>query len=355
MARRCSVRRGCGWPSDAPRTQTDRRPRGPRNAAAADVRGGVVEFKDYYKVLGVDRNADQKTISQTFRRLARESHPDVNKKKGAEERFKQINEAYQVLGDPARRAKYDQVFDAYQSGGVPWQDLLGRAAHAPGGWSAPGGVTFEVGGVEDLEQLFGRGAGGFSDFFQQLFGGGVGFGRARTRPPEPQRLESAIEIALDDAYRGARLKVTLPEVHRTLDVEIPKGVRSGQTIRLAGAVDGRDLYLKVQIAPHRLFERTDDDLTIEVPVTVSEAALGAEIEVPTLDGKITMTVPAGTQAGRRFRLKGLGMPHARGEGRGDLYVRVKIVVPTGLSARERELFEELRKARHENPRQDLLA
>lgn len=315
-----------------------------------------MEFKDYYKILGVDRGADQKTINQTFRRLARESHPDVNKKKGAEERFKEINEAHQVLGDPAKRAKYDQIFDAYQSGGLPWQDLLGRAARAPGAWSGPGGVTFEVGSAEDLEHLFGRGAaGGFSDFFQQLFGGGGGFGRARTRVQEPQRLESAIEIALEDAYRGARLKVNIPEIHRTLDVEIPKGVRSGQTIRLAGAVDGQDLYLRVQIAPHRLFERTADDLTIEVPVTVSEAALGGEIEVPTLDGRITMTVLPGTQPGRRFRLKGLGMPRPRGEGRGDLYARVRIVVPTGLSARERELFEELRKARHENPRQDLLA
>ncbi|OFX33624.1 MAG: hypothetical protein A2Z07_04430 [Armatimonadetes bacterium RBG_16_67_12] len=314
-----------------------------------------MEFKDYYKILGVDRGADQKTIRQTFRRLARESHPDVNKKKGAEERFKEINEAHQVLGDPAKRAKYDQIFDAYQSGGAPWQDLFGRAARAPGGWSGPGGVTFEVGSAEDLEQLFGRGgAGGFCDFFQQLFGVGGGFGRAR-RVQEPPRLESVIEIALEDAYRGARLKVNIPEIHRTLDVEIPKGVRAGQTIRLAGAAEGQDLYLKVQIAPHRLFERTDDDLTIEVPITVSEAALGGEIEVPTLDGKITMTVPPGTQPGRRFRLKGLGMSRPRGEGRGDLYVRVRIVVPTGLSARERELFEELRKARHENPRQDLLA
>jgi curved DNA-binding protein len=314
-----------------------------------------VEFKDYYKILGVDRNADQKTINQTFRRLARESHPDVNKKKGAEERFKEINEAYQVLGDPAKRARYDQIYDAYRSGGVPWQDLFGRVAGTPGGWGTPGGVTFEVGGIEDLGDLFGRGGlGGFSDFFQQLFGG-VGAGRTRVQPSEPPRLESTIEISLEDAYRGGRVKVPLPELRRTLDVTIPKGVRSGQTIRLAGAAEGRDLYLKVHITPHRLFERSEDDLSIEVPISVSEAALGGEIEVPTLEGTIKMTVPAGTQSGRRFRLKGLGMPRLRGEGRGDLYVRVRIVVPTGLSARERQLFEELRKARSENPRQALLA
>ncbi len=313
-----------------------------------------MEFKDYYKILGVDRQADQKTVSKAFRRLARESHPDVNKRKGAEERFKEINEAYQALGDSQKRAKYDQIYDAYKNGGVPLQDLFGRVAGAQGGWG-PGGVTFEVGNAEDLEQIFGRGgAGGFSDFFQQLFGGAE---RARTaaRTREQPRLESVIQIALEDAYRGGRRKISIPETGRSFDVEIPRGVRSGQTIRLAGAADGQDLFLKVQVAPHRFFDREGDDLTIEVPITVSEAALGGEIEVPTLDGKITMTVPAETQTGRRFRLKGLGMPQPQGGGRGDLYVRVKVAVPTGLTKRERELFEELRAARRENPRQTLLS
>lgn len=316
-----------------------------------------MEFKDYYKILGVDRNADQKAVSKTFRRLARESHPDVNKKKGAEDRFKEINEAHQVLGDPQKREKYNQIYDAYQSGGVPWQDLLGRAAGAPAGWGGPGGVTFEVGGAEDFEQLFGRGAGGggFSDFFQQLFGGLGGFGRTATRAPERPRLESAVEITLEDAFHGARRHMQVPETGRGFDVDIPKGVRSGQTIRLAGAADGQDLFLNVQIAPHRLFERTDDDLSIEVPITITEAALGSEVEVPTLEGRITMTIPSETQTGRRFRLKGLGMPHLRGDGRGDLYIRVKVVTPKGLTRKERELLEELRQLRHENPRQPLLS
>jgi curved DNA-binding protein len=318
-----------------------------------------VEFKDYYQILGVERSADQKTISKTFRRLARESHPDVNKKTGAEDRFKEVNEAYQALGDPQKRAKYDQIYDAYKSGRVPWQDLFGRAAGAPGGYGAPGGVTFEVGNLEDLEQIFGRGGGGFSDFFQQLFGGmgglgGMGgFGRASTRRRERPRLESTVEVTLEDAFQGARRQIHVPELGRTFDVEIPKGVRSGQTVRLAGAVDGQDLFLRVQVAPHRYFERVDDDLTLEVPITFEEAALGGQIEVPTPDGKITMTVPPGTQTGRRFRLKGLGMPHARGEGRGDLYVRVRVVTPTGLTAQEREAFEELRRAQRSNPRQGL--
>jgi curved DNA-binding protein len=321
-----------------------------------------MEFKDYYKILGVDRHADQKTISKTFRRLAREHHPDVNKAKGAEDRFKGLNEAYQALGDPAKRAKYDQLYDAYKSGGVPWQDLLGRMSGQPGWGSGPGGVTFEVGNADDFEQLFGRS--GFSDFFQGLFGGLGGTGGpggpgrpAATRRPRA-RVETTTEIALEEVLHGARRQIQFSGGKR-VDVEIPRGIRSGQTMRLAGAADGRDVFLTVHVAPHRLFERTDEDLHIEVPITVSEAALGGEIEVPTLDGTVKMRVPSETQSGRRFRLKGLGLPKhsAAGgtDGRGDVYVRVKIVVPAGLSEHERKLFEELGKARRENPRAALLA
>jgi curved DNA-binding protein len=311
-----------------------------------------MEFKDYYQALGVDRSADQKAITRAFRRLAREHHPDVSKKKGAEDRFKVVNEAYQVLGDPQKRAQYDQIYDAYKSGGGAWQDLFGRVAGGRS-WAGPGGVTFHVQGAEDLGDLFGAGGGGFSEFFQQLFGGLEGFGgrAAATATRARPRLEAELEIALEDAYHGAHRKVQLTG-GRTLDVEIPRGVRDGQTVRLAGAADGQDVYLRVRLAPHPRFERADDDLTVEVPLAVTEAALGAEIEVPTLDGHVTMTVPAGTQTGARFRLKGLGMPHARGGGRGDLYVRVRVVTPTGLSAKERALFEELRGLRDAHPRQD---
>jgi curved DNA-binding protein len=311
-----------------------------------------MEFKDYYKALGVSRTADQKTVTQAFRRLAREHHPDVSKRRGAEERFKEINEAYQVLGDPEKRSRYDQIYDAYKDGGVAWQDLFGRVAGAPG-WSGPGGVTFHVGGPEEFEQIFGRAAaGGFSDFFQQLFGGLGGFGRAAAaREPRP-RVEASVEVTLEEAYRGARRQVLLPGGKR-IDVEIPRGVRSGQAVRLPGASAGQDVFLRVNVAHHRLFERTEDDLAIEVPLTVSEAALGAEIQVPTPGGKITMKVPPETQTGRRFRLKGLGVPHARGGGYGDLYVRVKVLTPTGLSKRERELLEELQRVRKENPRDGL--
>ncbi len=316
-----------------------------------------MEFKDYYKILGVDRHADQKTISRTFRRLAREHHPDINKAKGAEDRFKELNEAHQVLGDSGKRTKYDQVYDAYKNGGAPWQDLLGHAGGQPG-WGAPGGVTFEVGNAQDFEQLFGRG-GGFSDFFQGLFGGlgGTGGPAATARPRA--RVETAAEISLEEVLHGARRQLQFSGGKR-VDVEIPRGIRSGQTMRLAGAAEGRDVFLTVHVAPHRLFERTNDDLTLELPITVTEAALGGEIEAPTLDGKVKMTVPPETQSGRRLRLKGLGLPRHGVEGagaaqRGDLYVRVKIVVPAGLSERERELFEELGKARQENPRETLLS
>ncbi|MDQ7841179.1 MAG: DnaJ C-terminal domain-containing protein [bacterium] len=313
-----------------------------------------MEFKDYYKTLGVEQGVDQKAVSRAFRRLARESHPDVNKRKGAEDRFKEINEAYQVLSDPARRAQYDQVYEAYKSGGVHWQDVFGRPS---GGRATPGGVTFTVeGGFEDL---FGRGGGsggGFSDFFQQLFGGlggaaGQPHGAARPR----RRTEVPVEITLEEAFGGAQRRIEMPRSGQRVDAVIPRGVRSGQTVRLPGAAGGADLYLKIQILPHRLFERTDDDLTVVLPTTVSEAALGAEIQVPTLEGAVTMRVPPETQNGRRLRLKGLGMPHARGEGRGDLYVKVNVVIPTGLSARERELFGELGGARSEDPRKGLFS
>jgi curved DNA-binding protein len=318
-----------------------------------------VEFKDYYKALGLERGADQKAVSRAFRRLAREFHPDVNKRRGAEDRFKEINEAYQVLGDPAKRAQYDQIYEAYKNGGIPLHDLLGRGAGRQPGWTGPGGFTVTVGSEGDVEELFGR-AGGFSEFFQQLFGGLGGFGPQGAGPKAPARLESTIELALEDSLHGGTRRVDLPAPGRRLEVDIPPGVRDGQTIRLAGAAAGRDVYLTVRIAPHRLFERKNDDLVVEVPVSIPEAALGAQVEVPTLDGKVTMTVPPETQTGRLFRLKGLGMPHAASRGaarpgRGDLYVRVKVVVPTGLSARERELFEGLRKARTDDPRRELFS
>ncbi len=315
-----------------------------------------MEFKDYYRILGVDRTADQKAVSAAYRKLARRLHPDVNKTAGAEEKFKEINEAYQVLGDADRRAHYDQMYDAYQRGGVDWQQAFGRGGYAaPGGWT----VTF---GQEGLEDLLG-GLGGFSDFFKQFFGaefagearrGGVGMDDPPRGRAGRGRAESTIAVTLEEAFAGARksLAVQLNGATRRFDVAIPRGVRSGQTIRLPGALDGRDLYLTVQVQPHPHFQLRDDDVVIEIPVTPSEAVLGATIEVPTLDGKVEMTLPPGTQNGQTFRLRGQGMARRDG-GRGDQLVRVSVVLPARPSAREKQVFEELAKLRKENPRAHL--
>jgi curved DNA-binding protein len=311
-----------------------------------------VEFKDYYKILGVERDADEKAISRAFRKLAREHHPDVNKQKGAEDRFKEVNEAHQVLSDPKKRAQYDQIYDAYKSG-APWQDMFGRGGGGAQAW--PGGWTVTYGDAEDLEGIFGGrgGLGGFSDFFEQLFGRATrGPGRGATATQPRAQLEVVAQITLTEAFHGTRRQVQLPSGKR-VDVDIPKGVRSRQTMRLAGAADGQDVYITVEVEPHPLLERVGDDLTLEVPVTPAEAALGAQVKVPTLDGQIMVTVPAGTQSGQRLRLRGLGMPRARGDGRGDLYVKIRLVVPGKLTDRERELYEALRKAQTEDPRNGL--
>ncbi|MDR7401036.1 MAG: DnaJ C-terminal domain-containing protein [Armatimonadota bacterium] len=312
-----------------------------------------MEFKDYYQILGVDRHADQKTIAAAFRRLARRYHPDINKTREAEEKFKEINEAYQVLGDPERRARYDQMYDAYRRGGVDWQQLFG-APGAPGGWT----VTFGEG--LDLEDLL---AGmGFSDFFARFFGADFLGSRRPGRPGRrrvgvqegaaaPAGPTAAVSITLEEAFAGTRKSVVvhLNGTSRRFDVSIPPGVRDGQRIRLPGALDGQDVYLVVQVQSHPLFVRQDDHILVEVPVTPSEAVLGARIEVPTLDGKVEMVLPPGTQNGQTFRLRGLGMPRREG-GRGDQLVRVKVVLPTDLTPRERQLYEELARLRRDNPR-----
>jgi curved DNA-binding protein len=310
-----------------------------------------MEFKDYYKILGVERTADQKTISQAFRRLAAQYHPDVNKSRGAEERFKEINEAYQVLHDPEKRARYDQIYDAYQRGGVPWEQVF-RGAYQ----QAPGGYTVTFGDLGDLEDLLG---GGFSEFFQQFFGGlGARSGRRRAgrgpsaveevrRGAEARPQASAeLELTLEEAFRGVRKPVTLQVdgTTRRLDVTVPPGVRDGQRLRLGGALDGGDLYLTIRIRPHPVFTRQGDDLLVEVPVSLPDALLGAEVDVPTLEGPVRMQIPPETQNGRTFRLRGLGMPKAGG-GRGDQLVRVRVVLPERLTEEERRFFEEMRRRR----------
>lgn len=326
-----------------------------------------MEFKDYYKILGVERSADQKAISQAFRKLARQHHPDVNPgNKDAERRFKEINEAHQVLNDSEKRAKYDQVLELRERGGG-WEELLRRGA----GRGADGGTFTIYGSPEDLGQ--------FSEFFQELFGGlgggpfGGAFGQGRGGPggginiedllrqgaagqaagkqAAGQDVEGTVEITLEEAYHGTSRTVTVPahgrRKARTIDVTIPRGVRSGQRIRAAGQAQGGDLYLTVQILPHQVFTRHGDDLSCEVAVPVWTAALGGEVDAPTPAGKVMMKIPAGTPDGQTFRLRGRGMPHLRGEAAGDELVKVRLTLPQPLTQRDRELLEEMRRLHEE--------
>jgi curved DNA-binding protein len=309
-----------------------------------------MKYKDYYKILGVDRNASEKEIKRAYRRLARQFHPDVNPDdKQAEEKFKEINEAHEVLGDPAKRAKYDQL-------GANWQQWQ-SAGRDPGqfDWSqwfsgAPGGTRVEWSG--DLGDLFGgSGAGTFSDFFRTIFGEMGGTGRTRTTEDifrrttgggMPREQEIPLEITLEEAFRGASRM--LEGGGRRIRVKIPPGARTGSKVRIAGK--GRssgDLYLNVTVKPHRLFERADDDLRCDVDLDLYTAVLGGQIRVPTLNGDVSLKIPPGTQGGQTFRLRGQGMPNPRNpKQRGNLLITVQIQVPQDLSPHERELFEELK-------------
>lgn len=342
-----------------------------------------MEFKDYYKILGVPRDADEKTIKAAYRRLARKYHPDVNKgDPQAEEKFKEINEAYEVLKDPEKRAKYDQF-------GADWeryQQAAGAQAETTDFFEWLFGSRP---GAESRYERRERAGQGFSDFFDLLFGDlGETFGRTGTRerrrvrhrPQRGQDYEHPIEVTLREAYHGAtrRLDVKVDErcpacggsglngrgicmtCHgtgfvsrtKTLEVKIPPGVRDGSRIRIAGqggpGIDGGppgDLYLRVVLLPDPRFELDGDNLRTEVEVPLYTAVLGGEVVVPTLDRPVVLRIPPETQNGQVFRLRGKGMPSLKGDHRGDLLVRVKVVLPTKLTPEERQLFERLRALR----------
>ncbi len=313
-----------------------------------------MEYKDYYEILGVDRNASQEEIKRAYRRLARKYHPDMNKGDAtAEEKFKEINEAHEVLSDPEKRQKYDQF-------GAHWQQFA-RAGGRPEdfNWDVwrtqPGGFYTRQVSPEDLEQLFG-GLGGFSDFFETLFGGfgragGADFARQRVRRPQRgQDAEHTVQITLEEAHRGTT-RLLQWEDGRKIEAKIPPGVRTGSRVRLRGQ-GGRgvmggargDLYLKIEVLPHPLFTRQGDDLRTTVPVGLYDAVLGGEVEVAAIDRRVKLTIPPGTQNGQVFRLRGLGMPNIRNpEKRGDLLVKVNVILPKDLTPRERELFQQLRR------------
>lgn len=287
-----------------------------------------MEYKDYYKILGVDRSASDDDIRKAYRKLAKQHHPDYNpKNKQAEEKFKEINEAYEVLGDSKKRSHYDRLGSDFSQ----WQ----RRGGTPGNfnWGEYGGsraVDFD-----DLNDMFG--GGGFSDFFRTIFGGG---GQAR---PQPQGYQQELEVTLEEAYKGAtRLLQTDGKQKR---VRIPAGVRTGSRVRVAGAgPNGLDLYLVVDVKEDARFERRGDDLHTTATVNVFTAILGGEAEVDTLEGKIKLNIPAGTQPEQVFRLAGRGMPHVKNpKDKGDLFVRLKVQIPKYLSAKQREMLEEASK------------
>jgi len=332
----------------------------------------AVKFKDYYEVLGVKRDASEAQIRQAYRKLARKFHPDVNPgDKVAEDRFKELNEANEVLSDPEKRKRYDQL-------GPNWKD--GADFTPPPGW---GRVNVEF---DDLGTMFG--GGGFSDFFETLFGGARGAGQAthqgRARSARGQDAEAEMEISLQDAHRGGRHRITLQTTRpcptcggtgtssgvvcstcggsgqvlspKTIDVNIPPAARQGSVIKVKqhgqsgfGGAEAGDLYIRLKIKPDPNFVVSGDDITADVPISPWEAVLGATIEVPTIDGKAEVKVPAGAQGGQRLRLKGQGL-NKRVGGRGDQYVKLKVVVPTHPTDKEKKLFEDLSASSHFKPR-----
>lgn len=319
-----------------------------------------MEFRDYYASLGVSKSASEKEIKQAYRKLARKHHPDVNPgDKAAEARFKAINEAYEVLGDPAKRKKYDELganwrlYEQAQQRGEGFGE--GRPFGA-GAWTvdfgeAPGGYHSMT--EDEMREIFGN-EDPFSDFFRTFFGG--------ARAPRPSRaprarrgrdVEHDIELSLEDAFHGVtrRVSVKAGGHARTVDVRIPAGVRDGARVRAAGegepgtsgAVAG-DLFLRVHVRPHPTLGRQGDDLHVRVPLHVTTAVLGGEADVPTMAGSVRLRIPPLTRAGQIFRLRGQGMPIVgRGGARGDLYATVDVHLPKRLTSEERAHYEALAK------------
>ena len=322
-----------------------------------------MEFKDYYTTLGVTKASTEKEIKQAFRKLARKFHPDVNPgDKTSESKFKEINEAYEVLGDPAKRKKYDEL-------GANWrmyEQAERGGGSPPGGWGAYAGAGprggYRTVTPEEMEGMFGD-ANPFSDFFNTFFGGGFAEARAsggagRTRARKGRDVEHEIELTLEDAYHGTmrRLGLQQPDGQtRSVDVRIPAGVTDGSRVRVSGEGEpgsggaaGGDLFLRIRLLPHHVFERKGRDLYTKVAVPVPTVVLGGEAEVQTMTGKpARLRIPGFTQNGQVFRLKGYGMPTTGTSGeKGDLYARVEAELPTQLTAEEREHYEALAKSQN---------
>lgn len=300
-----------------------------------------MELKDYYKILGVARTADEKEIKKAFRKLAQQYHPDKNPgDKEAERKFKEINEAHTVLSDPETRKKYDQF-------GPQWEQYTRSGGFGGGGQTR--NMT-----PEEFERIFG---GGFGDLFETLFGGGGRTGqqtRRRTSPGtgfdtfggfEPAPQEVPVQVTLEEAFLGTTRTLQTPDSLR-MEATIPRGVKSGSKVRMRGASGQGDLLLKIEVLPHATFTREGDDLRVKVPVDLYTLLLGGEVRVPTLERALALTIPAGTANGKVFRLRGQGMPHFRhAEQRGDLLAEITVTLPTNLNEEERRLFTRLRELR----------
>lgn len=302
-----------------------------------------MEYKDYYKMLGVEKSASQADIKKAYRALAKKYHPDKNKgDKAAENKFKDISEAYEVLGDKDKRAQYDQL-------GANWRQFQQGGGPSGGRYQSYGGGFSQ----QDINDMFGGGGGGggFSDFFEQFFGGGGGFGQAaggRTRAHKGQDYQAEMEISLEEAYSGTSRLINTDQ--QQLRITTKPGVADGQTLRIkgkggpaAGGGQSGDLYIKVLIRPHPRFERKGDDLHTDLNLDMYTAILGGETHVNTMSGTIKLKIPAGTQNGKTLRLRGKGMPHyGKPDQHGDLYVKINVMLPTHLSSEERSLLEKLR-------------
>ena len=313
----------------------------------------AVAFRDYYETLGVPRGASNEEIRSAYRRLARQYHPDINKEPGAEDRFKEISEAYEVLRDPEKRERYDRLGQNWRAG----EDVSGAAGFEEYFRRGEGGAS---GGPGDRDVRVEFGGGDFSDLFEGLFGRrgrasrGGGFGTFDGFSQRGADMEAVLELSLEEAARGGKRRLSIDGSE--LEVDIPRGVTDGQVIRLAGQGGGGprggppgDLLLRVRLRPLPRFRIKGRDLEADLPVAPWEAALGATVELETLDGTGRVKVPPGSSCGRRLRLRGEGLPSPRG-GAGDLYTVVKIMTPKRLSKEERRHFEALAKASKFNPR-----
>ena len=338
-----------------------------------------MDYKDYYKVLGVEKNASQDDIKKAYRKLARKFHPDANPNNpAAEEKFKGIGEAYEVLKDPEKRSRYDQLgsnwkqFSRAGAGGQGWPGGAGQTAYTYDFSGGDFGFNDLGSGFSDFfEMFFGRGSNERFSSFSSRSGRGGGsqtkqdrrsFWRNSGAAQKGQDYQYNLTITLREAYFGTQRVINLQKGGkvRTVNIKVPKGIKDGGKIRVKGeggsgprGGESGDLYLLVNISPHNFFVRRDDDLYCEIPVTIKEAMFGAKIDLPTFEGRISVKLPPNTQTGKNLRVKGKGMPKLKSSEYGDLYIKIKVTLPSNLTVEQKRHLEEFAKVYNENPRQNI--